>query len=474
MGENTLKPDAPAMPEQEAGPDAAVTAPAGGLPLVVRLGWGLGGVGTTIFLFSKSLILRFMTDHLGVAAGTAAFLFAVSKIYDAVTDPVMGIISDRTKSRWGRRRPYLLAGALLCALTFVLLFTVPAFDSERMVVYYMGALLILFATAYTLFNVAHLAMPVEMTRSYQERSQLFSYRAGAIGIGNILGGFLGPMIIVAYGGGRHGHEVMSWFLGSLVLVTMLSCFWMTWKAPFRSFQTKIRYPFRERVKSALANRPFIMLLLAKTCVLMTVALNTGTIAFFTSRVLDLSDRWLGLYFLFYGTALLISQPFWLKVIKLIGKRRTYIYTALVYAVVSATWMLADSAEHPAFFFLRVVIIGVTAGAVLLASQSMLPDVTEYDHRRTGLTREGLFAGVYTTIEKFAIAIGVAITGAVLSATGYISSTGGQDVVQPDSAIFGIYLCFALIPAGLIALSCVFIGAYDLTEEKLNTIAQRSG
>ena len=440
-----------------------------GLPLVIRLGWGLGGVGTTIFLFSKSLILRFMTDHLGVAAGTAALLFAISKIYDALTDPVMGIISDRTRSRWGRRRPYLLVGSILCAVTFVLLFTVPAFDSTRMVVLYMGALLILFATAYTLFNVAHLAMPVEMTSSHQERSQLFSYRAGAIGLGNILGGFLGPMIIVAYGGGRAGHEAMSWFLGCLILVTMLSCYWMTRKAPFRSYQTAIKYSFVEKMKSAAANKPFIMLLLAKLCVLMTVAMNAGTIAFFTMRVLELSDRWLGLYFLCYGTTLLISQPLWLKVISLIGKRRTYIYTALVYAAVAATWMLADSSEHRIFFFLRVIIIGVTAGAVLLASQSMLPDVIEYDHRRTGLTREGLFAGIYTTIEKFAMALGVAVTGAVLGTMGYISSSSGQNVVQPESAIMGIYLCFALIPAGLIAFSCVFIAMYDLTEKKLDSM-----
>ncbi|MBT4741549.1 MAG: MFS transporter, partial [Rhodospirillaceae bacterium] len=145
-----------------------------GLPLSVRLGWGLGGVGTTIFLFSKSLVLRYMIDYLGVAAVTAALLFAVSKFYDAFTDPVMGVISDRTRSRWGRRRPYLLAGSVLCAVTFVLLFSVPVFESQNAVILYMGALLILFATAYTLFNVAHLAMPVEMTANHQERSQMFS------------------------------------------------------------------------------------------------------------------------------------------------------------------------------------------------------------------------------------------------------------------------------------------------------------
>ncbi|MDG2321562.1 MAG: MFS transporter [Rhodospirillaceae bacterium] len=437
-----------------------------GLPLSVRLGWGLGGVGTTIFLFSKSLVLRYMIDYLGVAAATAAFLFAISKVYDALTDPVMGIISDRTRSRWGRRRPYLLAGSVLCAVTFVLLFSVPVFDSPGVVIFYMGGLLILFATAYTLFNVAHLAMPVEMTSNHQERSQMFSYRAGAIGLGTILGGFLGPIIIEANGGGREGHAVMSWFLGSLIFVTMLACFWLTRNAPFRTPQTTHKYSFTEKLRSAAANRPFMFLLSAKMFVLMTSAMNTGTVAFFTSRVLQLSDRWLGLYFLCYGGALLLSQPVWLRIIKMIGKRKVYLITALIYAPISASWMLADSSEHAVFFFIRVVLIGAMTGAILLASQSMLPDVIEYDHRRTGLTREGLFAGFYTTVEKFASAIGVAITGSVLGAMGYIASTGGQAVVQPQSAITGIYWCFALIPAGFIAFSCVFMAMYDLTEDKL--------
>jgi len=162
----------------------------------------------------------------------------------------------------------------------------------------------------------------------------------------------------------------------------------------------------------------------------------------------------------------LSQPVWLRIIKMIGKRKVYLITALIYAPVSASWMLADSSEHAVFFFIRVVLIGAMTGAILLASQSMLPDVIEYDHRRTGLTREGLFAGFYTTVEKFASAIGIAITGAVLGAMGYIASTGGQTIVQPQSAITGIYWCFALIPAGFIAFSCVFMAMYDLTEEKL--------
>jgi GPH family glycoside/pentoside/hexuronide:cation symporter len=438
------------------------------LPLSIRIGWGLGAVGSTIFLFSKSLILRFMTDELGVAAAAAGFLFAISKIYDAATDPVIGIISDKTDSRWGRRRPYLLAGALLCATTFVLLFTVPDIQSSRNILIYMGALLLLFATAYTLFNVAHVAMPVEMTSNYQERSELFAYRAGAIGLGSILGGFLGPLIIAAYGGGRTGHEVMSWVLGTMVFVAMTGCFWMTRRAPFRQKQTTIRYSLAEQLTTALSNRPYLILMIVKVFLLVTATMNSGTAAYFTSKIMNLSDRWLGIYFLCYGLALLLSQPVWLRVVRTFGKRRTYIATALCYALVAMSWTLADQNEHLALFVLRAIGIGWMTGAVMLATQSMLPETIDYDYRRTGLTREGLFTGFYTTVEKLGVATGVAITGIVLGTMGYVASTGGEVVTQPASAIKGIYLCFGVIPAVLITVSCLVVSMYNLDEQKLNT------
>ncbi|MDP6081724.1 MAG: MFS transporter, partial [Arenicellales bacterium] len=238
--------------------------------------------------------------------------------------------------------------------------------------------------------------------------------------------------------------------------------------PFRQKQTTIRYSLAEQLTTALSNRPYLILMIVKVFLLVTATMNSGTAAYFTSKIMNLSDRWLGIYFLCYGLALLLSQPVWLRVVRTFGKRRTYIATALCYALVAMSWTLADQNEHLALFVLRAIGIGWMTGAVMLATQSMLPETIDYDYRRTGLTREGLFTGFYTTVEKLGVATGVAITGIVLGTMGYVASTGGEVVTQPASAIKGIYLCFGVIPAVLITVSCLVVSMYNLDEQKLNT------
>ena len=133
------------------------------LPLGLCIGWGAGTlVSSTLLFTTNTLLLRFMTDYLGVAAATAGLLFALSKVYDAASDPVVGIFSDTVRSSRGRRRPFLFAGTFLASLSLILLFNPPQLMGAAMVAY-MAFGLIFFSTAYTVFNVPYLAMPAEMT-----------------------------------------------------------------------------------------------------------------------------------------------------------------------------------------------------------------------------------------------------------------------------------------------------------------------
>ncbi len=434
------------------------------LPLHICAGWGFGTLGVAMVQTASNIfILRYMTDIVGIGATTAALIVAVSKIYDAVTDPLMGWISDRTKSPLGRRRPYLMAGAILLALLLILLFSAPNYTSDNARIAYMAAALMLFATAYTVFNVPYLAMPAEMTDDYHQRSRLMSFRIYAVAASGVLASFVGPLLVSAFGGGVVGHRVMALILSPVVLASGLWAFWATRAAKFTE-RVSFPYTVKEQLDFIAGNKPFLLLLSIKFFTLMTLGAQ-AVLAFFFTRVLKVPDSILGIFFLTSALAMMGSQPLWLAIARRLGKRTTYMIALSLAMPVSLSWLLAGAGEPTALVLLRAALAGAAGGGVLLMGQSLLPDTIEYDYRRSGLRREGIFAGIYTAVEKLAAAAGVSIVGAFLGAMGYVQSRGA-DVAQPDSAITAMYICMALLPFSIQLLSFLLLIGYDLSEERL--------
>lgn len=436
------------------------------LPLSVCMGWGLGTMGPVIVLTATNvLLLRYLTDHVGIAAALASSLIALAKIIDAFADPTMGWISDRTRSRWGRRRPYLLGGGLLLALSVVAVFAIPEIDSYALRATYVGAVLIFYAFAYTVFNIPYLSMPAEMTQDYHERSFLMSFRVYSVALSTIVASVIGPILLTRLGGGADAYLGMALFFAPVILLTSWICFYTTRKAPFTEKEVHVAYPIREQIRSVLGNRPFFILILIKFMTLLALGVQ-AVFAYFFTYVLGLSDAYLGQYFLVSSIAMMASQPVWLRIARATGsKRNTYIIALALSLPAFLSWLLAVENEPVLQLYLRAAIIGASGGGAILMGQSLLPDTMEYDYRRTGLRREGLFAGFYTTVEKLSGAIGVAAVGVLLSAAGYIESRG-TDVVQPASAIQAIYLIMAFLPFGISLSGIIALLFYPLTEAKL--------
>lgn len=414
------------------------------------------------------LVLAFMTNFVGIGAALAGLIIASSRIYDAVTDPLMGVISDRTSSRVGRRRPFLLLGGVLLALAMLAMFNVPDGLAENGRAIYMLGALVLFATAYTVFNVPYLAMPAEMTTSYHERSDLMSYRIYAVALSGLLASTVGPIVIAEFGGGAEGHSAMSFFLAPIILTAAIVCFFATRNAPFTAPARHKGPRFFEQLKLASQNRPFFLLLAIKFCTLLNLGASSVMPFFFTS-ILEVSYAFLGIYALCAQLSVMAGQPIWLWISRRIGKRNTYMIALGGAMIVPISWYFAAAGEPTLLVYARGMVAGFAAGGVLLMGQSLLPDTIEYDYLRTGLRREGIFAGLYTTVEKLASALGVALIGAFLGAMGYVASTGGEDVVQPASAITAIYICISLVPV-VIDLTCMaFLTRYKLTEQALEAL-----
>jgi GPH family glycoside/pentoside/hexuronide:cation symporter len=431
------------------------------LPLGLCLGWGVGTLGVSIIFNTINVIVaRFVTDWLGLAAGTFATLFAAAKLFDAAIDPAIGMLSDRTRSRWGRRRPWLFGGGILCAAGFVGLFFVPSAGESPYVLLYITGALMLYSLGYATFNVPYMAMPAEMTRGYHERARLVSFRVQAIGLGTIFGIAGAPFFLQLVGSDRAGHRLLAIVYGAIALASMLACARFTAGA---AGAEPVPSPlgFGERLRIAASNQPFLLLLAVKTLHLGGLAASQLVIVYFFVHVLKRGYGYLGAYGLVISVMLLLSTPLWLRLSRRIGKRNAYIIASVASALVGLTWYWSGPDEPVVWLFARAVLGGVISSGMLLMGQAMLPDAIHHDYVRSGgLRREGLFAGFYTTAEKLASAVGLAATGAWLQTQGYVPSlTGGA--VQPASAIAAIYDVMAAIHSALIFASALFLIPYKL-------------
>lgn len=436
------------------------------MPLSLSFGWGLGTLGMAAFMVGSFLLLRFMTDYMGVPAALAGTIFAVAKIYDGIADPVFGAISDRTKTRWGRRRPFLLAGAFACGIAFALSFNAPVMGSRAGAVTMLAALLLLNSTAYAIYAVPYMAMPAEMTDDPDERSRLMSFRVINGALGNLVGGWATASLIAWFGGGLVGHRMMGMVVGVLIFATLLACFGLTKPARRRDAGGEGHAPYLHQLRTAARNRPFVILQGAKLMLLSAAGLHTASAAFFVQRRLEASDSWLGVIYATLTVGTVVAQPLWLRLARLHGKRQTYVWAGLFTAASWLAWLPLGPGAGAAAIVIVGLAAGIGNGGIVMVSQSMLPDTMEYQYRANGLRIEGSFAGIYIMVEKMGQAIGASLTGLLLGGFGYVQAKAGAQVVQPHSAVVGITLLYTVISTAFLAASIVVMAFYPLDERTM--------
>ncbi len=443
------------------------------LPFSLRFSFGIGSLGTATVLNSTSiLLLFFMTNLLGLRPSVGGALLFISKVVDVLSNPVIGLLSDRTHTRIGRRRPYLLAGGLLMAVSFVLVFTVPEGLSEPVTAIYLLAMMILLSLGYATFTVPYLAVAAETTRTYDERTSIMAYRVVFILLGSLVGTAVAPAIATPQGvGSRESFTTMALLLSGVIIVASLWCFWGTRRATFYDPDGKSQ-GLLQQMRIALANVPFVTLATAKLLQLIGVASVITCALYLTRYVLNIGGFQVVLFFLTMSISSTVAVPLWWLISRRVGKKPAYIAAVVGYALTSLTWLGTGAVESTPDLMLvygRAVLLGLSSGGLILLGVSMLPDTIEYDRLSSGIRREGIFSGVWSAIEKGATAVGGLMIGLILDFMGFIESTGTV-VAQPDSAITGIIVGAAVIPALFMLASLPFLLRYPLSQERLAAMA----
>jgi Na+/melibiose symporter-like transporter len=394
------------------------------------------------------LLLPYLTDTLGVAAGVAGLLVLAPKAWDVLVNPVAGRLSDRTRTRWGARRPYLLFGGFALAILFAAIFAGVSRGAAGAIwvcVAFMAA-----ATAFAFFQVPYVAMPAEITSSYAERTRLMSWRVALLALAILLSGASAPAIRDAVGG-RDGYRLMGVVVAGLILVGTLGAYLGTRGAPTGRVGAA-GGTLREQLRVVAGSRDFRLLLTTFVVQALGIGAMLAGVDYMARVVLEDRSSATVLFVCFVGPALLLT-PAWARVGDTVGKKAGYVAASLFLATGALLLVLA-TAVPPVVVYLATGLVGVGYAGAQVFPMAMLPDTAAVDAARSGSNRAGVFTGV---------ALGPGIFGLVLAAGGYVSTRTGS-VTQPDSAVTAIVLGFSVLPAALTLASLWWLARYSLTPQ----------
>lgn len=449
------------------------------IKLTEKIGYGFGDMASSMFwkLFGAYLMI-FYTDVFGLPAAVVGTMFLITRIWDSAFDPIVGVVADRTHSRWGKFRPYLLWLAVPFGIIGILTFVTPDWSPTGKLIYaYVTYSLMMMI--YSAINVPYASLLGVMSPNPKERNTLSTYRMTFAYIGSFIALLLFMPLVNFFSGNSKelADQQTGWTMAVVVIailciVLFFGCFAWTKERvkPIKETQN----PLKEDLKDLFKNKPWWILLGAGVAALVFNSIRDGaTVYYFKYFVVEedyATVSFFGMSFVLSGLYLALGQAANIigviaaaPVSNRIGKRNTYMWAMIIATVLSVIFYWFDK-DDLIWMFVFQALISVCAGSIFPLLWSMYADCADYSELKTGNRATGLIFSSSSMSQKFGWAIGTAVTGWLLGFFGFQAN-----VVQSEEAISGIKMFLSFLPAIGTILSVVFISMYPLTENKMKDI-----
>lgn len=441
------------------------------LPMKVKLGYMYGEYIYSYLVFAfLTYFIFFLTDIVGISPAVAGTIFLIGMVWDAITDPIIGHITDNAKFKSGRRRPFILLSGLPFAIAGVLMFTNIDYASDQYKVIHFVVVILLFYTMATTYYISFQALGAEMTSDFKERARLMSIKSAMISIGCTVAAS-GTYFLVAQFSDALG-ESMAWtvavgILASVGVILSWICVGLT-KGYEHSPEVlnanqpagaKQKHNYVALFKDVSQNRPFLYV----TGIMLLVCIagfgSSVMIIYYMTYNIGLTEGQVSLAFLIQGITGVISAPVANKLLPIVGRRKSYHILMGIWALGFLGFLLLGKGDVMEFYMLY----GLWGfGWISLWSliYTMIADVVIVDEYKTGRKREGLYYGVTQLFQKASSGVATWFIGLALTFAGYVAN---QE--QPQSSLDMIKYLTAIMPAVFIALSMLLMIKYPLTKER---------
>jgi len=405
-------------------------------------------------------IPRFYASDVGVPLAVVGTYIFITRVMDVFTDPLMGYISDRTKTRFGRRRPWVALSTPIIMLSIYKLFMPPA-DADGL---YLLVWMVLLSVGVTMMLIPYYAWGSELTSDYNERSKVTGWRAGLGVVGQLTAQLVPALALFFWGIG--GSASVLEMVGTTMLIVMPICVIVTlWKTPEPQQSVKSTVPVMKGLKLMFTNGPFLRLVSAFMIGSTGLYITTPLYIFFVADVLGAEDRSIYMLACFYIMNL-VTIPFWVWLSSKIGKHRAYLASFIIIGLAHPFYLLLGEGDF--WWMLPVTLVtGFSAAGFSQAlPNSMKADVIDLDALQSGENRAALFFSAWSFAQKATASIGGAIAMFGLALWGFNAAPGA---INSEDEIFGLRFLFSTLPSIFYFSAAAIVWKYPITEERHSEI-----